>query len=36
MTADLHDLTAKKNIGKAEGLLHSLAPRAQCFCFYDT
>lgn len=35
MTADLHDLTAKKNIGKAEGLLHSLVPRAQCFCFYD-
>jgi len=36
MTADLHDLTAKKNIGKAEGLLYSLVPRAQCFCFYDT
>lgn len=35
MTADLHDLTAKRNIGKAEGLLHSLVPRAQCFCFYD-
>ena len=35
MTADLHDLTAEKNIGKAEGLLRSLAPRAQCFCFYD-
>lgn len=35
MTADLHDLTAKKNIGKAEGLLHSLVPSAQCFCFYD-
>ena len=35
MTADLHDLTAKKNIGKAQGLLHSLVPRAQCFCFYD-
>ncbi len=35
MTADLHDLTAKKNIGKAEGLLRSLVPRAQCFCFYD-
>lgn len=35
MAADLHDLTAKKNIGKAQGLLHSLVPRAQCFCFYD-
>ena len=35
MTADLHDLTAKENIGKAGGLLHSLVPRAQCFCFYD-
>ena len=35
MTADFHDLTARKNIGKAGGLLHSLVPRAQCFCFYD-
>ena len=35
MTAELHDLTTKKNISKAEGLLHSLVPRAQCFCFYD-
>ena len=34
MTADLLDLTAKKNMGKAAGLLHSLVPRAQCFCFY--
>ena len=34
MTADVHSLTTKKNIGKAEGLLHSLVPRAQCFCFY--
>ncbi len=34
MAADLHDLTAKKNMGKAAGLLHSLVPRAQCFCFY--
>jgi diguanylate cyclase (GGDEF)-like protein len=23
-----------KNVGKAKGLLHSLVPRAQCFCFY--
>ncbi len=35
MTADLHHLTTKKNIGKAQALLHSLVPRAQCFCFYD-
>ncbi|MEJ2256015.1 MAG: EAL domain-containing protein [Woeseiaceae bacterium] len=25
----------KKNVGKAEGLLRSLVPRAQCFCFYS-
>ncbi len=35
MTAEVHDLTEKKNIGKAAGLLHSLVPRAQVFCFYD-
>jgi diguanylate cyclase (GGDEF)-like protein len=35
MTAALHDLTATKNISKAQGLLRSLVPRAQCFCFYD-
>ena len=35
MTAEIHDLTEKKNIGKAAGLLHSLVPRAQVFCFYD-
>jgi diguanylate cyclase (GGDEF)-like protein len=35
MTAELHHLTEKKNIGKAGGLLHSLVPRAQVFCFYD-
>jgi diguanylate cyclase (GGDEF)-like protein len=35
MTAELHDLTDKKSIGKAAGLLHSLVPRAQVFCFYD-
>jgi len=35
MTADLHDLTARKKMGKAGGLLHSLVPRALCFCFYD-
>jgi diguanylate cyclase (GGDEF)-like protein len=36
LSADLHNLQARKNIGKAKGLLHSLVPRAQCFCFYDT
>ena len=35
MAADLHDLITRKNIGSAKGLLHSLVPRAQCFCFYD-
>ncbi len=35
MSADLHNLQIRKNIGKAKGLLHSLVPRAQCFCFYS-
>jgi len=35
VSADLHKLQTVKNIGKAKGLLHSLVPRAQCFCFYD-
>lgn len=35
LSADLHSLQTRKNIGKAKGLLHSLVPRAQCFCFYD-
>lgn len=35
MAADLHNLQTRKNIGKAKGLLHSLVPRAQCFCFYE-
>ena len=35
MSAELHSLQTRKNIGKAKGLLHSLVPRAQCFCFYD-
>ena len=34
MTADVHNLLTRKNIGSAKGLLHSLVPRAQCFCFY--
>jgi diguanylate cyclase (GGDEF)-like protein len=36
LSADLHNLETRKNIGKAKGLLHSLVPRAQCFCFYDS
>ena len=36
MSADVHSLKTRKNIGKAKGLLQSLVPRAQCFCFYDT
>jgi len=35
LSADLHNLQTRKNIGKAKGLLHSLVPRAQCFCFYS-
>jgi len=35
VAAKLHSLSTKKNIGKAGGLLHSLVPRAQVFCFYD-
>lgn len=34
MSAELHDLITRKNIGAAKGLLQSLVPRAQCFCFY--
>jgi diguanylate cyclase (GGDEF)-like protein len=36
LSADLHTLQTKKNVGKAKGLLHSLVPRAQCFCFYGS
>ena len=35
MAADVYDLNMKKNVAKSGGLLHSLVPRAQCFCFYD-
>ena len=35
LAAELHNLQTRKNIGKAKGLLHSLVPRSQCFCFYD-
>ena len=36
LAAELHNLVIRKNIGKAKDLLHSLVPRAQCFCYYDT
>ena len=35
MAAEIHSLNSRKNIGKAAGLLRSLVPRAQVFCFYD-
>jgi len=34
MAADVHNLITRKNIGPVKGLLQSLVPRAQCFCFY--
>jgi diguanylate cyclase (GGDEF)-like protein len=34
MAAELHSISTRKNIGAAKGLLQSLVPRAQCFCFY--
>lgn len=34
MVAEVHTLITGKNIGAASGLLKSLVPRAQCFCFY--
>ncbi len=34
MIADVHNIITRKNIGSAKGLLQSLVPRAQCFCFY--
>ena len=36
MSADVHSLKTRKNISKAKSLLHSLVPRAQCFCFYGS
>lgn len=35
MAAEIHDLVTLKSIGSAKGLLQSLVPRAQVFCFYD-
>ena len=34
MTADVHNLATWRNISASKGLLESLVPRAQCFCFY--
>ncbi len=31
----MHSEKARTDVGKAAGLLHSLAPRAQLFCFYN-
>lgn len=35
MTADVHNLETRRNIGSVKNLLESLVPRAQCFCYYD-
>lgn len=35
MPADAHALITERNISKAAGLLHSLVPRAQVFCYYN-
>ncbi len=35
MPADAQVLITERNVGKAGGLLHSLVPRAQVFCYYD-
>jgi len=35
MFADVHNIITSRNIDSAKGLLQSLVPRAQCFCFYD-
>ena len=35
MVAEIDDFFTRKNISTAKGLLQSLVPRAQLFCFYD-
>lgn len=35
MAADVQELATEEHISKAGELLHSLAPRAQVFCYYD-
>ena len=36
MAANPQSLEVQNNVSKAQALLHSLVPRAQCFCYYDT
>ena len=35
MSADAQAIVTERNVSKASGLLHSLVPRAQVFCYYD-
>ena len=35
MAVNPQSLEARNNVSKAQALLHSLVPRAQCFCFFD-
>jgi len=35
LSADVQPIITERNISKAGGLLHSLVPRAQVFCYYD-
>jgi len=35
VSAEKHGQKTRTDVGKAAGLLHSLAPRAQLFCFYN-
>ncbi len=35
MTADVLSIDSHRNVGSVKGLLKSLVPRANCFCFYD-
>lgn len=35
MTAEVHSISSRRNIGNVKGLLHSLVPRATCFAYYD-
>ena len=35
MSADAQTIVIERNVSKAGGLLHSLVPRAQVFCYYD-
>jgi len=35
VAAEVHSLNSGKSVGRAAGLLRSLVPRAQVFCYYD-